>query len=84
MKPVSIPRGEEKAIQRALLHYRDPSGYDLVKEGLKLAGREDLIGDGPLCLINRKKQVRTTALPGRREKRTKKNSGFIVHHRQDR
>ena len=51
LKPVHVPRGREKKIQRAMLHYRDPKNYDLVKEGLRLAGREDLIGSGRGCLI---------------------------------
>ena len=50
--PVHIPRGREKRIQRAILQYRDPKNYALVKEGLRLAGREDLIGDGRRCLIS--------------------------------
>ncbi|MCX6672656.1 MAG: YgiQ family radical SAM protein [Methanothrix sp.] len=49
--PVHVPRGREKRIQRAMLQYRDPNNYDLVKEGLQMAGREDLIGEGRRCLI---------------------------------
>ena len=51
LMPVHVPKGREKKIQRALLHYRDPRNYDLVKEGLKMAGRLDLIGQGKKCLI---------------------------------
>jgi uncharacterized radical SAM protein YgiQ len=51
LKPVHVPKGREKMIQRAILHYRDPRNYGLVGEGLKLAGREDLIGDCGKCLI---------------------------------
>ena len=51
LKPVHVPRGREKRIQRAMLQYRDPENYELVKEGLKMAGRLDLIGDGRRCLI---------------------------------
>lgn len=54
MEPVHIPKGREKMIQRALLHYRDPRNYFLVKEGLILAGRRDLIGDAWQCLIRRR------------------------------
>ena len=46
LKPVHVPRGREKRIQRAMLQYRDPENYELVKEGLKMAGRLDLMGDG--------------------------------------
>jgi radical SAM superfamily enzyme YgiQ (UPF0313 family) len=51
LTPVHVPRGREKRIQRAMLQYRDPKNYDLVKEGLQMAGREDLIGQGRQCLI---------------------------------
>jgi hypothetical protein len=47
-----VPKGREKRIQRAILQYRDPKNYGLVKEGLRLAGREDLIGDCDKCLIS--------------------------------
>jgi len=57
-KSVHVAKGEEKRIQRALLSWRDPAGYDLVKAGLKQAGREDLIGNGPDCLIGRKEYHR--------------------------
>jgi len=55
-KRIHVPKGEEKRIQRALLSWRDPAGYDLVREGLRQAGREDLIGNGPECLIGRRNQ----------------------------
>jgi hypothetical protein len=41
----------EKAMQRALMQYRNPKNYELVKEALTLANRTDLIGYGPKCLI---------------------------------
>lgn len=42
---------EEKAMQRALIQYRNPANYKLVKEALCRAGRTDLIGYGKKCLI---------------------------------
>lgn len=52
MEPVYVPTDpREKAMQRALIQYRDPKNYRLVYEALKLARREDLIGSGPKCLI---------------------------------
>lgn len=54
MEQVHVPKGHEKRIQRAILHYRDPKNQDLVEEGLKIAGRSDLIGNGPGCLAARK------------------------------
>ena len=41
----------EKALQRALLQYSKPENANLVREALKLAGREELIGTGPECLV---------------------------------
>ncbi len=48
---VHVPRGEEKKIQRALLQYRNPRNYGLVREGLRMAGRLDLVGSCDRCLI---------------------------------
>lgn len=42
---------EEKAMQRALLQYYDPSKYELVRKALIRAGRRDLIGSSAKCLI---------------------------------
>ena len=41
----------EKQLQRALLQYARPENANLVREALKIAGREDLIGNGPECLV---------------------------------
>ena len=52
MKPVYVCRNpHEKAMQRALIQYRNPKNYDLVFEALTLAERIDLIGFGKKCLI---------------------------------
>ena len=57
MKPVYVPKSKhEKAMQRALLQYRAPRNYELVHAALVEAGREDLIGFGPKCLIKPKGQ----------------------------
>ena len=45
----------EKALQRALIQYRNPRNADLVREALRRAGREDLIGYGEHCLVRPKK-----------------------------
>lgn len=45
MEKVYVPKDpHEKAMQRALIQYRNPKNYDLVKEALHNAGRTDLIG----------------------------------------
>ena len=41
----------EKAMQRALIQYKNPENYELVKEALIKNNRTDLIGFGPKCLI---------------------------------
>lgn len=52
MEKVYVPTNpHEKAMQRALIQYRNPKNYDLVEEALKKAGRTDLIGYDKKCLI---------------------------------
>ena len=52
MEKVYVPKNpHEKAMQRALMQYRSPANYALVKEALVKAGRTDLIGFTPQCLI---------------------------------
>lgn len=72
----------EKAMQRALIQYRDPANYELVREALVKAGREDLIGYGPKCLIRPKKgessrtgagQPRQSSRLAEKKKRTIRN-----------
>ena len=52
MKPVYVPRDpEEKAMQRALMHFFKPYNHAMVIAALKKAGREDLIGWTADCLV---------------------------------
>jgi uncharacterized radical SAM protein YgiQ len=54
MKPIPVSRGErEKRLQRALLQFDRPEKGPLVREALRKAGREDLIGEGQGCLVRR-------------------------------
>ncbi len=56
MKKVYVPvNPHEKAMQRALIQYRNPKNYDLVIEALRKAGREDLIGFDKHCLVRPRK-----------------------------
>lgn len=56
MQPVYVPHNQhEKAMQKALMMYRKPENYDLVKEALIKAGRQDLIGFDKKCLIRPRK-----------------------------
>lgn len=62
MEPVYVPTNpHEKAMQRALIQYRNPKNYDLVEEALRKAGRTDLIGYGAKCLIRPRKEGGTAA-----------------------
>jgi uncharacterized radical SAM protein YgiQ len=58
MQDVYIPRKKsEKAMQRALLQYRNPKNYKLVYYALTEANRADLIGFGPKCLIKPRRKA---------------------------
>ena len=61
LSPVYVPKTpHEKAMQRALMQYKNPRNYDLVYEALTTAGRTDLIGNGPNCLIRDKNNLNPT------------------------
>ena len=52
LKPVYVTTNpHEKAMQRALIQFKNPENYDLVKEALLKAHRQDLIGFDKHCLI---------------------------------
>lgn len=52
MRKVYVPKSpHEKAMQRALIQYRNPKNYDLIVEALTLANRTDLIGFDKHCLV---------------------------------
>ncbi|MDE7286115.1 MAG: YgiQ family radical SAM protein, partial [Lachnospiraceae bacterium] len=75
----------EKAMQRALIQYRNPKNYELVYEALTKAGRDDLIGFDKKCLIrpkggktdgavpSHKRSKNKTDLVGRKKKKTIRN-----------
>lgn len=67
MKEVYVAHNpHEKAMQRALIQYRDPRNYELVKEALQKTGRTDLIGFDKNCLIPPRKIVRQAKKKRRR------------------
>ena len=73
MEKVYVPKDpHEKAMQRALIQYRNPKNYDLVKEALYKAGRTDLIGFDEKCLI-RPRQFKKERIEETNQKRQKKN-----------
>ena len=91
MEPVyTAVSPHEKAMQRALIQYRNPKNYDLVKEALVRAGRTDLIGDGKKCLIGSRNYAklredkRTERVHRQNEKKTKQKRTGRDTHRQTR
>ena len=71
---VYVPKNpHEKAIQRALMQYKNPANRELVLEGLKMAGRMDLVGFGPKCLIRPENSSRKKEQFHEKNKKTKKN-----------
>lgn len=79
MEKVYVPvNPHEKAMQRALIQYRDPKNHDLVREALIKTGRQDLIGFAKNCLIKpRKLSEHKDGKQGKSKKRTHKNTGTI-------
>ena len=76
MEKVYVPKDmEEKRMQRALLQFRVPDNIPLVIKALKKAGREDLIGYGPECLVRPLRNERTNNKPQYKGER-KNVSGF--------
>ena len=76
MKPVYVPTNpHEKAMQRALIQYRNPKNYMLVHEALVKAGREDLIGYDKHCLIRPKGGQWSGKKPGASSQRPNASKG---------
>ena len=78
---VYIPKDpHEKAIQRALMQYKNPANRKLVLEGLKIAGRMDLVGFGPKCLIhperekNRNSKASVPSSPNKNRRKAIRNT----------
>lgn len=80
MEPVYVPKDpHEKAMQRALIQYRNPKNYDLVREALEKAHRTDLIGFDKKCLIRPK---RGETFKKEEPKQTKKKTIRNVHKKK--
>ncbi|MBP3927012.1 MAG: YgiQ family radical SAM protein [Clostridium sp.] len=77
MEKVFVPTNpHEKAMQRALIQYRNPENYDLVEEALRKAGRTDLIGFDKKCLIRPRKRNDQGAGIGKRPAEGKQKAGM--------
>ena len=69
MKKIYVPTTpHEKAMQRALIQYRNPKNKELVTEALRLSHREDLIGSGRHCLVQGKQFHRWNEKPKPRKR----------------
>jgi len=82
-KSVFVPRSpQDKAMQRALLQFKRPQNFPLVREALIKAGREDLIGTGRNCLVP-PEGVKTAAEYAqiRREKKAREERREMREHR---
>ena len=80
MEPVYVPKDpHEKAMQRALIQYRNPKNYELVREALEKAHRTDLIGFDKKCLIRPK---RGEQFKKEEPKQTKKKTIRNVHKKK--
>ena len=71
---------QEKQLQRALLQYSKPENANLVREALRLAGREELIGNSPECLVRHafgggRQNNYTSESKNGKNKRTARKSG---------
>lgn len=77
MQPVYVPRSpKEKAMQRALLQFRNPENHNIVKEALISCGREDLIGNRPGCLIRPDNKINNTRKGDKHGKTAERKRGF--------
>ena len=77
MEPVYVARNpHEKAMQRALIQYRNPENYDLVKEALLKEHRQDLIGFDKKCLIPPRKITPKHAAGSHKKVEKKRNKSY--------
>lgn len=87
MKPVYVPKDpHEKAIQRALIQYRNPKNYGLVMEALKQEDRMDLVGFDKHCLIRPRQMKRdfgkNQSKPNKENKHLKKKKSIRNVHKK--
>ena len=76
MEPVYVPTDpHEKAMQRALIQYRDPKNYALIHEALERVGRTDLIGYDKTCLIRPRKGEKIAPAPAKNRGKRQPSAG---------
>ncbi len=85
MQPVYVEKNpHRKKLQRALMQYKKPQNYELVKEALLIAGRKDLIGNGKDCLISFHAPSELERGQNGRTKSVKKRNTKTAKKRKDR
>ncbi|MBR2861414.1 MAG: YgiQ family radical SAM protein [Clostridia bacterium] len=73
----------EKIMQRALLQYKKPENYETVKKALIKAGRQDLIGFGPQCLI-KPREIKNNGYYGKKDnKKTVSAKGRVPQNKSN-
>lgn len=83
MEKIYIPKSpHEKAMQRALIQYRKPENYELVKEALLKCGRGDLIGFDKNCLIPPRKIQKETQAKNHKTDKNSKSKGTKKSHKK--
>lgn len=84
METVYVPKSpHEKAMQRALIQYRNPKNYDLVIEALKKADRTDLIGFDKNCLVRPRRLKREISQDNVKVKKKLAGNGKTNYNRKD-
>ena len=85
MSPVYVPRDpQEKAMQRALMQYFLPQNRELAVKALIKAGRKDLIGFGPDCLIRPERREKTQSAASSTGPAARGNKGDKSHEKRTR
>ncbi len=83
MQPVYVAKSrQEKAMQRALLQYRAPKNYSLVKQALLQANRQDLIGTGRNALIGSLPPNQTARASHRNQNNRRNQENGSTNHRR--
>ena len=84
-REVHVAKGaKERKLQRALLQYFKPENYSDVRRALEQAGRTDLIGEGPACLIRSrppKSAGKRSGAPKASAGEAGKGSGYRPHRK---
>lgn len=83
MEKIYVPKSpHEKAMQRALIQYKNPNNYELVREALALGKRNDLVGFDRTCLVKPRKGEKSERTEEKKPLRKKKKTIRNVHKKK--